>query len=120
MSLRLALAASTALLLAAPAYAQASLERAAAEVPQSEHDKLFALFDDADARELALNPLNRLFRGEDEGADRLGDFLTDSAFLAARTDTRNPDRSAPGGNQAAKQIPGIIAEIARRGAPGRG
>jgi uncharacterized protein (DUF885 family) len=88
MSLRLALAASTALLLAAPAYAQASSERAAAEVPQSEHDKLFALFDDADARELALNPLSRLFRGEDENADRLGDFLTDSAFIAARTDTQ--------------------------------
>ena len=43
-----------------------------------------------------------------------------TSLLAARTDTRNPDRSAPGGNQAAKQIPGIIAEIARRGAPGRG
>lgn len=90
MSLRLALAASTALLLAAPpALAQTAAEPAAAASPaQTEHDKLFALFDDADARELALNPLNRLFRGEDEGADRLGDFLTDSAFLAARTDTQ--------------------------------
>ncbi len=55
---------------------------------QSEHAKLFALFEDADARELALNPLSRLFRGEDEGVDRLGDLLTDSSFLAARTDIK--------------------------------
>ncbi|HSJ78092.1 MAG TPA: DUF885 domain-containing protein, partial [Erythrobacter sp.] len=88
MTFRLVLAASTALLLAAPAYAQTNPEPAAAEASQSEHDKLFALFDDADARELALNPLSRLFRGEDENADRLGDFLTDSAFIAARTDTQ--------------------------------
>lgn len=97
MKLRLVLAASTALLLAsqpalahtpaAPAASQAA-SPATTAVPQTEHDKLFALFDDADARELALNPLGRLFRGEDEGADRLGDFLTDSAFLAARTDTQ--------------------------------
>ncbi len=88
MTFRFVLAASTALLLAAPAYGQAAPEPAAAEAPHSEHDKLFALFDDADARELALNPLSRLFRGEDENADRLGDFLTDSAFIAARTDTQ--------------------------------
>ncbi|KPF64805.1 DUF885 domain-containing protein [Porphyrobacter sp. AAP60] len=88
MTFRLVLAASTALLLAAPAYAQTNPEPAATEASQSEHDKLFALFDDADARELALNPLSRLFRGEDENADRLGDFLTDSAFIAARTDTQ--------------------------------
>lgn len=91
MILRLALAASTAVLLAAaPALAQTTpaptASAATAATMQSEHDKLFALFADADARELALNPLNRLFRGEDEGADRLGDFLTDSSFLATRTD----------------------------------
>jgi uncharacterized protein (DUF885 family) len=91
MSLRLALAASTALfLVSTPALADHHAAPAAVstEMQQSEHDKLFALFDDADARELALNPLNRLFRGEDENADRLGDFLTDSAFLATRTDVK--------------------------------
>jgi len=90
MKFRLALAASTAVLLAAtPALAQTAAEPAAATAAaQSEHDKLFALFEDADERELALNPLNRLFRGEDEGVDRLGDLLTDSSFLAARTDIK--------------------------------
>ena len=92
MTLRLALAASSALLLslAAPAFAEtaAAPEAAATAAPQSEHDKLFALFEDADARELALNPLSRLFRGDDENAGRLGDFLTDSSFLASRTDIK--------------------------------
>ena len=88
MTLRLALAASAALLFAAPAYAQTAPEPAAVQAEKTEHDKLFALFADADARELALNPLNRLFRGEEENAGRLGDFLTESAFLAARTDTQ--------------------------------
>jgi uncharacterized protein (DUF885 family) len=90
MKLRLVLAASSALLLAAPpAWADDNAAaQAAAPAPQSEHERLFALFADADARELALNPINRLFRGDDTNARRLGDFLTDSAFLAARTDTR--------------------------------
>jgi uncharacterized protein (DUF885 family) len=89
MKLRLALAASTALLFAVPALAQTSEQPAAATATApSEHDKLFALFEDADARELALNPLNRLFRGDDTNAGRLGDFLTDSSFLAGRTNTQ--------------------------------
>ncbi|MCX9148237.1 DUF885 domain-containing protein [Erythrobacter sp. WG] len=89
MTLRLALAASTALLLTAqPGFAQSAPAPAAAAAAQSEHDKLFALFDDADARELALNPLSRLFRGDDSNAGRLGDQLTDSAFLAGRTDIK--------------------------------
>ncbi len=90
MKLRLVLAASGALLLAAtPAFAESEPQAAATTVTvQTEHDKLFALFDDADARELALNPLSRLFRGDDTNARRLGDFLTDSSFLAARTDTQ--------------------------------
>lgn len=90
MKLRLALAASSALLLtAAPALADHhAASPVTAEAQASEHDKLFALFADADTRELALNPLNRLFRGDDEGVDRLGDYLTDSAFLADRTDTQ--------------------------------
>ena len=74
---------------AGPALAEtAAPAPAAVSEAQTEHDKLFALFADADARELALNPLNRLFRGDDTNADTLGDFLTDTAFLAARTDTQ--------------------------------
>ena len=92
MTLRLLLAASTALLMApAPLLAQQgepSAAAAATTAPQTEHDKLFALFEDADARELALNPLSRLYRGDEEGVDRLGDQLTDASFLAARTDVK--------------------------------
>jgi len=91
MKLRLALAASTAFLLSPiPALAQSADQPAAtsAKATQSEHDKLFALFDDADARDLALNPLSRLFRGDEENAGRLGDLLTDSSFLASRTDIK--------------------------------
>ncbi len=90
MTLRLVLAASTALLLTTvPLQAHTVGEPvASATAGQSEHDKLFALFEDADARELALNPLSRLFRGEEENADRLGDLLTDSAFLASATDIK--------------------------------
>ncbi|QDH35453.1 DUF885 domain-containing protein [Porphyrobacter sp. YT40] len=97
MTLRHALAASTALLLTgAPALAHTPAAPLAAAVltastetaPQTEHDKLFALFADADARELELDPLGRLFRGDDTDADRLGDLLTDSSFLASRTDIK--------------------------------
>jgi uncharacterized protein (DUF885 family) len=91
MTLRLALAASTALLCAAaPALAQSDVRPVVAltATQQAEHDKLFALFEDADARELALNPLARLYRGDEEGVDRLGDQLTDANFLAARTDVK--------------------------------
>lgn len=91
MKLRLVLAASSALLLvAAPAFAEtaAAPTAATATAAQTERDKLFALFEDADARELALNPLGRLFRGDDSNADTLGDSLTDTAFIAARTDTQ--------------------------------
>jgi len=91
MKLRLVLAASSALLLvAAPAFAEtaAAPTAATATAAQTDRDKLFALFEDADARELALNPLGRLFRGDDSNADTLGDSLTDTAFIAARTDTQ--------------------------------
>jgi len=91
MKLRLVLAASSALLLVAPpalAETAAAPTAATATAAQTEHDKLFALFEDADARELALNPLGRLFRGDDSNADTLGDSLTDTAFIAARTDTQ--------------------------------
>lgn len=91
MTIRFALAASTALLLVAtPSLAETAPQTGttATAAQESEHDKLFALFEDADARELALNPLSRLFRGDNENATRLGDALTDSAFLADRTDTQ--------------------------------
>lgn len=53
----------------------------------SAHEQLFALFADADERELALNPISGMFRGDMRRANRLGDYLTDSHFIAARTDT---------------------------------
>ena len=52
------------------------------------HEKLFALFADSDERNLELNPLSRLFRGDDTNADRLGDFFTDSAYYAQLRDTQ--------------------------------
>lgn len=92
MMFRTALVATTALfLVAAPAHAQKQRNPSpavAAAQQQAERDKLFALFEDADARELALNPLSRLFRGDDDNARRLGDYLTDAQFLAGRTDTQ--------------------------------
>lgn len=82
-----ALLATAALALpAAPALADHHVE-APATAEKSEHDRLFELFADADERELALNPISRLFRGDTENAGRLGDYLTDSMFIASRTDT---------------------------------
>ncbi|MCA0978284.1 DUF885 domain-containing protein [Qipengyuania flava] len=63
----------------ADAAAPASAEDAA-------HDALFALFDDADERSLALNPMSALFRGDMRYADRLGDYLTDEYNDASRAD----------------------------------
>ncbi|MFN3989961.1 MAG: DUF885 domain-containing protein [Erythrobacter sp.] len=92
MILRSAFVATTALVLAAsPALAQKQRTPSpavAAAQAEAERAKLFALFEDADARELALNPLSRIFRGEDENARRIGDYLTDAQFLAGRTDTQ--------------------------------
>src|SRR3546814_8702356 len=66
--LRNALLATAALTLtASPALADHHGDKpvAATEQQSSEHDRLFALFAEADARNLALNPLSRLFRGDD-------------------------------------------------------
>jgi uncharacterized protein (DUF885 family) len=52
----------------------------------SEHDKLFALFADADERSLKLNPVGALFRGDMRYADRLGDYLTDEYLAASKAD----------------------------------
>ena len=89
MTFRLFLAASTALLCAAtPVLAQSEVRPVSALTAnqQAEQDKLFALFADSDTRALALDPLSRLYRGDEEGVDRLGDELTDADFLAGRTD----------------------------------
>jgi len=90
---RTALMGATALSLAAigtPALADhhVASEVASPEAAQTEHDKLYTLFTESDARALQLNPLGRLFRGDDTNANRLGDLLTDSAFYAARLDTQ--------------------------------
>ena len=89
---RAALIATSALTLAAtPALAQKQRTPSpavAAAQAEAERAKLFALFEDADERELALNPLSRLFRGDDENARRLGDYLTEAFFIAGRTDTQ--------------------------------
>jgi len=75
---------------ATPALADNHADKPAAEAvaQQSEHDKLFKLFAESDERNLALNPISRLFRGDDSNADRLGDYLTDAQFIAGRTDTQ--------------------------------
>ncbi|MBO6525565.1 DUF885 domain-containing protein [Erythrobacter sp.] len=88
---RHALVSSAALALvitANPALARDRHEDSDAAAELSEHDRLFALFADADERGLELNPLGRLFRGDDRNADRLGDFLTDSSFYASRLNTQ--------------------------------
>ncbi len=68
--------------------AEAMGGEAHSEAPMTEGQKLKALFAESDERSLALNPISGLFRGDMRRADRLGDFLTDSFFLAARTDTQ--------------------------------
>ena len=82
-------AALMATLAAQPAFAEAHTEMATdTAVMQSEGERLNALFADADRRELELNPLARLFRGDDSDADSLGDYLTDASFYAGRLDTQ--------------------------------
>lgn len=50
------------------------------------HDELFALFADADERNLKLNPIGALFRGDLRYADRLGDYLTPQFNAASKAD----------------------------------
>jgi len=75
-------------LAANPAFARDHHAETETAAEATEHDKLVALFAESDARSLELNPLGRLFRGDDRNADRLGDFLTDSSFYASRLDTQ--------------------------------
>ncbi|MGB3738266.1 MAG: DUF885 domain-containing protein [Pontixanthobacter sp.] len=69
----------------AKAHTETGMDMAADETAG---ERLNALFADADRRELELNPLARLFRGDDSDADSLGDYLTDSSFYAGRLDTQ--------------------------------
>ncbi len=83
------LASAAFLVTPAPALADSHRDMGAPfDAAQSESEKLSALFADADERDLELNPLSRLFRGDDTDADRLGDYLTDSIILAGRRDAR--------------------------------
>ena len=90
--IRTALLATAALAMpAAPTLAQdmpASSLDIVTDDTMTEAQKLEALFADSNERNLALNPISGLFRGDMRRADRLGEYLTDSFFLAARTDTQ--------------------------------
>ena len=91
-TIRIALLASAALSLAACASTAREAgppAMEAASATQSEHDRLFALFADADERELKLNPISALFRGDMRYADRIGDFLTDEYNDASRVDAQS-------------------------------
>ncbi len=84
----LLLSAAVATAMAAPVTAQAqSKTGSVAGQQQSEHEQLFNLFAAANERELALNPISGLFRGDMRRADRLGDYLTDAHTIATRTNT---------------------------------
>ncbi|MBX7483623.1 DUF885 domain-containing protein [Qipengyuania qiaonensis] len=76
----------TLVLAAGPTLARDQQDDAAASATKSEHDKLFALFADADERELELNPIGALFRGDMRYADRLGDYMTDEYLAASKAD----------------------------------
>ncbi len=68
-------------------HANEASEQASSVTTASEHDKLFALFAAADQRDIELNPIMAIFRGDMRYADKLGDFYTDSHALAGKTAT---------------------------------
>ena len=82
---------------AAPRPAQVSVDGAAADASLTVSDEgreaareaLFALFADADERNLKLNPVSALFRGDMRYADRLGDYLTDEYNERSVADARS-------------------------------
>lgn len=82
---------------AAPRPAQVSVDGAAADASLTVSDEgreaareaLFALFADADERNLKLNPVSALFRGDMRYADRLGDYLTDEYNDASIADAQS-------------------------------
>ena len=70
--------------LSSAAFAQAPAPAAAATSVQTEHDKLFALFQASDEASLKRNPIQALFRGDTRYADRLGDFITDEYYAGEK------------------------------------
>lgn len=56
----------------------------ATKLQPTEHDKLFALFERADAQELELSPISAMFRGDFSKADRIGDFFSDDLDAKAK------------------------------------
>lgn len=64
-------------------------------------------------RWIAATGSGRVFSTPRQFADALRDLL------ARGTSARNPDSASPNGNRAAREMPSIIAEIVRRGAPPR-
>ena len=61
---------------------------AASDAAAVERERLYTLFADADERELKLNPIGALFRGDMRYADQLGDYLTDEYNEASIADAR--------------------------------
>ena len=57
---------------------------AAAAAPQSEHDRLFALFAADDEATLKLSPFSAIFRGDMRYADKLGEFYTPELNAATK------------------------------------
>ena len=73
---------------AAAADAEANREAAASMEDLSAHDRLFALFAEADERDLDLNPLSAIFRGDMRNADQLGGYLTTEYNDASRANAQ--------------------------------
>src|SRR5690606_12233075 len=87
LSVRSTLLLAPLLLASAPAaMAQAPAADAAAPAAQSEHDRLFALFAQANEATLERNPINAMFRGDMRYADRVGDFFSYETYADARQD----------------------------------
>ena len=59
-----------------------------APAAQSEHDRLFAIFADAEEKMLARNPLTALTRGDRRYADRLGDLFAPEYDALWRSDVQ--------------------------------
>jgi uncharacterized protein (DUF885 family) len=84
MTLKPALIAAGALLIAAPPLAPAAAQQPAAQSQASASQRLHQLFRDSDEDELRRNPLAALFRGDMRYADRLGDYISDEYYAAER------------------------------------
>ncbi|MGP7794974.1 DUF885 domain-containing protein [Sphingomonas sp. CLY1604] len=73
------LLATTSLIGAAPAFGQALPPPVPVPGDGPEDARLKRLFYDSDERDLALDPIAAIFRGDMRYADRFGDYLTDAA-----------------------------------------